>query len=183
MRRLSAALSVMMIMLSACAILPKHGDARQPRFVTANDITLLGVSRTAPIRELDYAKVWETFFAKYSKTQHVGKHPYCGVSYAPEGANRDKDSLAAYFVGAPAESFTGGTEALERHVIRGGAFAVFTHRGPVEEIHKTYAYIYGEWFPSSGYQSGDSDMFEYYDERFKDNSPDSVVEIWVPVKK
>jgi predicted transcriptional regulator YdeE len=34
-----------------------------------------------------------------------------------------------------------------------------------------------------GYVMAESDSLEIYDERFKVEQPDSVLEIWIPVKK
>jgi predicted transcriptional regulator YdeE len=43
--------------------------------------------------------------------------------------------------------------------------------------------IYNDWIPQSAYERLAADDFELYDERFKFGEPDSVMEIWVPIKK
>jgi len=44
----------------------------------------------------------------------------------------------------------------------GGRYAVFTHRGPYEDLGKFYQRIYGAWLPKSGCELGDSPAFEQY---------------------
>jgi len=46
--------------------------------------------------------------------------------------------------------------------LAGGAYAIFTHKGPYEELGKTYQRIYGGWLPQSGHQLRDVPAFEQY---------------------
>lgn len=57
-------------------------------------------------------------------------------------------------------------------------YAIFTHRGSVEEIGETYKYIHGTWFPHKKYEIFESYDFEHYtiDEEGKD-----VIEICIPI--
>jgi AraC family transcriptional regulator len=43
-----------------------------------------------------------------------------------------------------------------------GNYGVITHRGPYEELGKTYQKIYGGWLPKSGYDLRDVPAFEQY---------------------
>jgi predicted transcriptional regulator YdeE len=51
------------------------------------------------------------------------------------------------------------------------------------EIHKTYEYAHGKWMPENGYKRADGPDFEYYDEDFDPAKPDSILYIYIPVKK
>jgi len=46
--------------------------------------------------------------------------------------------------------------------LAGGSYAVVTHKGPYEELSKTYQRIYGGWLPQSGYSLRDVPAFEQY---------------------
>ncbi len=46
--------------------------------------------------------------------------------------------------------------------LAGGTYAIFTHKGPYEELGNTYQRIYGNWLPTSGYQLRDAPAFEQY---------------------
>jgi AraC family transcriptional regulator len=66
--------------------------------------------------------------------------------------------------------------------IKGGLFAVFTHKGSYEELEDVYCSIYRNWIPNSNYELRDIGFFEKYL-----NSPEIVskdellTEIWIPV--
>lgn len=67
--------------------------------------------------------------------------------------------------------------------IAGGKYAVFIHKGPYADLHKSYNDIFRNWFPGSEFELGDSDSLEIYL-----NDPDSVrpeellTEICIPLK-
>jgi AraC family transcriptional regulator len=77
-----------------------------------------------------------------------------------------------------AEGDVGTTE------IAGGAYAVFTHKGPYEDFGKTYGQIFGSWLPKSGYQLRDVPSFEQYLNSPQNTRPEDLVTlIYVPVAK
>ncbi|WP_101723551.1 GyrI-like domain-containing protein [Eggerthella timonensis] len=64
----------------------------------------------------------------------------------------------------------------------GGRYARFVHRGRVEDLPSTYRYLWGVWFPQSGYDLADRDDFERYGPRFL--GPDettSEIEVFFPI--
>ncbi|MCD8194524.1 MAG: GyrI-like domain-containing protein [Tannerellaceae bacterium] len=67
--------------------------------------------------------------------------------------------------------------------IEGGLYAVFTHKGPYQELEALYCSIYRYWLLNSNYQLRDTLHFEKYL-----NDPDKVspqqllTEIYIPVK-
>ncbi len=62
-------------------------------------------------------------------------------------------------------------------------YAVFEHHGALDTLQKTYDRIFREWLPTSGYDYADQDDFEVYDQRFNYGEPDSIMEIWIPIRK
>ncbi|MGM1044993.1 MAG: AraC family transcriptional regulator [Bacillota bacterium] len=59
-------------------------------------------------------------------------------------------------------------------------YAVFTHRGSLNDLKKTYNYIYGVWLPESGHELAELDTMEYYD--YRASGSDSEFDIYIPVK-
>lgn len=65
----------------------------------------------------------------------------------------------------------------------GGKYARFTHRGTVNTLIQTYYYIWGAWFPKSGFELANRDDFECYTERFTGaNDSNSEIDIFFPVE-
>jgi len=185
MRRITIVFIALLILLGGCALIPSkaQADPKIPRFVTTKDIELVGTLTTTTMQNLQFTKYWEEFFPAYEITPHKKNDKFYGTMFMDQDTPFTMDTPINYLVGVPAKVIPDAKAPWTKHTIKGGTYVVFTHRGPVENIMETYMYIYNTWLPGSGYAERFGDQFEYYDERFKDQSPDSVVEIWVPVQK
>lgn len=73
-------------------------------------------------------------------------------------------------------------EEMETYILTGGLYAVFTHKGSSLDFQRTFQYIFGVWLPNSDYQIDDREHFELLGEKYKNESPDSEEEIWIPIK-
>lgn len=72
---------------------------------------------------------------------------------------------------------------METYTLPKGLYAVFQYRGKASDAAPFFQYILGTWLPQSGYLLDDRPHFEILGEKYKNNSPDSEEEIWIPVKK
>ncbi len=176
---------VFVILLSGCATMHKKQAANplEPRYEIIGDIKLVGTLSTTTMQNLQFTRYWEEFFPQYNKAEHKDNNRFYGTMFWEDQPTMTQDMPINYLVGVPEEVLSDPQEPWVKHTIKGGSYAVFTHKGPVERIQETYMYIYGTWLQNSTYEERYGDQFEYYDERFKDQSPDSIVEIWVPVQK
>lgn len=71
---------------------------------------------------------------------------------------------------------------LATHTLSGGLYAVFVHQGSPESFPKTSQYIFGEWLPKSDYELDQREHFELLGSKYKNNSPESEEEVWIPVR-
>ena len=69
---------------------------------------------------------------------------------------------------------------MESYTIPKGAYAVFLQKGM--DASKTYQRIMTEWLPTSGYQIDDRPHFQVMGEKYKNGSPDSEEDFYVPIK-
>ncbi|WP_264536725.1 GyrI-like domain-containing protein [Flavobacterium sp. N1736] len=67
-------------------------------------------------------------------------------------------------------------------IIPTGLYAIFIHKGPATEAHKTYHSIFVEWLPNSEYTVDERPHFAVMSEKYKKDDPDSEEEIWIPIK-
>lgn len=72
---------------------------------------------------------------------------------------------------------------METFVLPGGLYAVFHYKGTPATFAPTFQYIFGTWFPASGYVVDNRPHFEVIGEKYKNNDPDSEEEIWIPIKQ
>ncbi len=178
-------LSITIVVLAGCASNHSNApvDTKIPRITTLKDVPIAGLLKVGSFKDMNYPQVWEEFFPIYDKMKHDSNAKFYGTMYWDANTPETADMQVSYMVGVPVKVLKSIDKPFEKHVIKGGEYAVFIHKGPVDKIMETYDYIYGTWFKNSGYKDRYGDVFEYYDERFKDQSPDSIVEIWIPIAK
>lgn len=71
---------------------------------------------------------------------------------------------------------------METLTIPEGLYAVFVHKGMASEAFKTYQYIFQTWMPNSEYKPDNRHHFAVMGEKYKNDSPDSEEEIYIPIK-
>lgn len=67
------------------------------------------------------------------------------------------------------------------HTVGESKYVTCKHIGPESELSRSYEYLYGQWLGESGCEPKDYD-FEIWDERYKPESPDNVISIFVALK-
>ena len=72
-------------------------------------------------------------------------------------------------------------EQMQSFVIPEGLYAVFLHKGM--DAAKTYQYITQDWLPTSGYAIDHRPHFQVMGEKYKNGSPDSEEDFYVPIVK
>lgn len=88
-----------------------------------------------------------------------------------------------YIAGMGVTSLDRVPEGMVGLTVPGGTFAVFTHKGPITSFSNTVQAIWKEWLPASGLKPTGAPDYELYDKRFRMESPDSEVDVYVPVAR
>jgi AraC family transcriptional regulator len=70
---------------------------------------------------------------------------------------------------------------METFDLIAGEYAVFNYKGLSTDT-RIFQFIYGVWLPNSAYVLDDRPHFEILGAQYKNNSPDSEEEIWIPIK-
>jgi AraC family transcriptional regulator len=71
---------------------------------------------------------------------------------------------------------------VSRFEVAGGEFAVLTHVGPYAQLCFAYQWLYGEWLPGSGCETGEAPVFEVYLNNPRETvAAELVTEIWLPL--
>ncbi|MFC0605674.1 GyrI-like domain-containing protein [Winogradskyella pulchriflava] len=71
-------------------------------------------------------------------------------------------------------------EGMLSNTIPEGLYAVIPHKGM--DASATYQRIMTDWLPNSGYQIDDRPHFQVMGEKYKNGSPDSEEDFYVPIK-
>ncbi|HEY2494049.1 MAG TPA: effector binding domain-containing protein [Paenibacillus sp.] len=67
------------------------------------------------------------------------------------------------------------------HAVTESKYVTYTHKGLESELSRSYDYVYGQWFRETGNEPKDYD-FEIWDERYKPESPDNEIDLFVALK-
>ena len=65
--------------------------------------------------------------------------------------------------------------------IPSGLWAIFTHRGSLDNLQASNVYAYEEWLPNSGYQMRMSPHIEFYSPKSEGPETDMEMEFWIPI--
>ena len=162
------------------------GITMQPKIVTCAELKVVGLSAkfiSALSPNKNNMKVipplWDNFLSQRHRIANVASLVNFGVCEAASDGAADE---ACYYACTEVTSFKDIPEGMVSKIIPAGDYAVFTHKGVVENIEHTLRYIYGAWLPSSKKELRDAPDLELYDHRFKPNSENSEIELYIPIK-
>jgi AraC family transcriptional regulator len=71
---------------------------------------------------------------------------------------------------------------MESFLLPAGIYAVFQFKGLPADAGFFFQQIFLTWLPGSDYELDNRPHFEVLGDKYKNNSPDSEEEIWIPVK-
>jgi AraC family transcriptional regulator len=123
--------------------------------------------------------LWQRFIVRAREIPDAVPGVHYGVGVDDR---RDGEPGFLYTAGAGVASVGELPVGMNAVTVPAGRYAVFTHRGPVTHLAKTIVAVWNHWLPKSGHKARSAPDFERYDARFKMNSPDSEVDLYVPVE-
>ena len=153
----------------------------QPRFVDLDELILVGLPYYGNPDEGKFTAAWDRFFAAGLPTGSRVDEKVCyGVELYDKDFMPGKDWY--YFPAVQVSDPTDLPGLLFAKRFPACRYAVFPVVGGVPKIGAVFGYIYNEWLPSSGYEMAYPWDFEVYGEQFKGDAPDSLVEVYIPIK-
>ena len=125
--------------------------------------------------------LWDKFIHRAREIPNrIGEERF-GIIYGrPENERAHPDELQYITAVRVSKADEIPTGMVER-TVPAGAFAVFTHRGPIQMIGDTVLEIYRVWLPQSAYRHAEIADVELYDLRFHCDRADSEMEYWISV--
>lgn len=155
----------------------------QPEIKYINEIYVAGIQGVASIDNI-YA-LWKKFESIADKipNKHSSGRTFGICDQLEESHTLNYSMDFSEVIGLEVDSYENLPENLAIKTISAGKYAVFTHKGPLSEIIKTYEYIWGTWSLLTKEILDDRADFELYDDRFlgKDNY-ESEMDIYIPIK-
>ena len=158
---------------------------QEPKIIHKDRFRVVGITCRSTMQTNTIPALWDTFNRTVCAKVPGAKDMKAalGVCYYEEMDNMTADTPFTYMAGFEVSDQYVLPEGLSERIIPAADYAVFDHIGSLDTLGDTYSAIYRDWMPESGYDRLVADDMELYDERFKYGEPDSVMEIWVPIKK
>jgi AraC family transcriptional regulator len=169
------------------SLLPaSKGESMKPKIVSREAVTVVGLEYVGKNEQREIPALWDIF---WKRRQEVRDKTQPNVALGVCGEVRE-DGAFSYVAGFQVQQAKDIPEGMVVKQVPAAKYAVFTHRGPLSDVENdldsTYAAIYREWLPASGYEQADSPDFELYDERFvfgQPQQPQSEIDIYIPIRE
>lgn len=166
-----------------------RGMSMEPKITEKEAFTIVGVG--APFISIlsnqannfqVIPALWGQYLARAQEIQHRrGWHDYGAVWCTGDSAERKDECF--YVAGAEVTEAKELPSGLLAREVPAGKYAVFTHKGPLTNLAHTMSYIHGSWLPKSPYRyREEAPELELYGPRFSPNSPESELEILIPIQ-
>jgi AraC family transcriptional regulator len=155
-----------------------------PEILVIPEIYIIGIRFKTTVSGSETVAMWQQFNKKVPPALLANKR--FGVFETCETCSSDIfniDSESMAFVGIEISKNYPVLNDMQIKKLCGGKYAKFVHRGTVDTLIQTYHYIWGAWFPKSGFELANRDDFESYTERFTGaNDSNSEIDIYFPIE-
>jgi AraC family transcriptional regulator len=155
-----------------------EGMTMEPVFKTFPTFNVVGLmDRYTPETNVNIPKLWQAFLPVIDTIPgRVGEHSF-GVCVPTDRPEFD------YYAAVEVQNLDQVPDGMHGCHIEAAEYAVFTHMGSLDNLRDTVGYIWGTWLPTSSWVTQMKPDFEFYTERFNPESPDSELDIYIPVEK
>ncbi len=159
----------------------------RPQIIERDPVMIVGIRDKTTIRTNKIPEMWKSFNPRINEIRNrtipFRGYGICEVDPLYAMTEFNEDSEYNEIVGVEVNQPEDIPEGMVAKLLRGGKYAVFTHKGKINNLMMTYDYIWGTWIPYSGYELDLRDDFECYDDRFLGPDDDrSQFDIFIPIK-
>lgn len=156
---------------------------RTPDMICTEDIQIAGLRGATTRSDNRIPELWQEFLrlAGASLRSSGGGYEICETQQTTY--TKDGDVSFSVLVGAPVSCFRQPPAEFVQRTLRGGRYAVFTHRGTFANLFKTYEYIFGTWLTTAKESLDDREDYALYERPVSAfDDPDNIVKIFIPIR-
>ena len=156
----------------------KESDQMNVEIKTIPAFTAAGMMYKGKNENQEIKAMWGKINPRWDEIKHPAKpveraFGICG--------DMEEDGSFSYLAGIEIEMAEDLPADMEIWDVPENTYAVFPCT--LAEIHQTYEYAHGTWMPKNGYKRAAGPDFEFYDEAFDPSQPDSILYVYIPIKK
>ncbi len=158
----------------------------EPRVRLSRKIRLVGKRLKMNFANDKTVELWKSFMPERKKISNIkGEDLYCVQIYDYQ----DDEEIFSFempfekWAAVEVSSFDNIPEGMETMTIECDWYAVYTHKGPASAFREQYDAIFEPWYEYALYEIVSRPFFQVMGKKYKNDSPDSEEEIWIPVKR
>lgn len=156
-----------------------------PEIKTIPAKKIIGISTITSIANDTTPAMWKQFMPRRNEITNNISNEFISMQVFDDSipfSDFDANTQFVNWAGVEVSDFSNIPQGMKSHTIQGGKYAVYLHKGDFKKYFETRHYIMDTWVPQNGYQLDDREYFEILGERYKNGSPNSEEEVWIPVK-
>jgi AraC family transcriptional regulator len=147
-------------------------------------ILTVGVSvETNPPLDFNISSAWKQLMEKWEDILHKPDSPRVFGLEKYSSSEMHRPNGITYTACVEVSNSDLIPEGTVQALIPAGTYAVFTHAGPTENLDQTFSYAYTKGLAKENLELAGEFDIEVYDHRYKEGSPDSELDIYIPVKR
>ena len=147
-----------------------------PQFKSLETFTVIGLLYRGKNENNEIPQLWGQLMPRYDEIPNKVNPQF---AYGVEDNFDEKTGEFDYLAGYSVSPGTKPPEGMSSWDLAARTYAVFPCTLPT--IRQAFDHIYQKWLPASGYARVPGPEFEFYDETFSPNIPESVMYLYVPV--
>src|SRR5262245_25608809 len=128
--------------------------------IEARFISILSPDKT---NDVVIPQLWADFSRRSHQIKGRLGREELGLVYCLDDEPKSHPNECLYVCGVKVGAGDEVPPGMITREVPGGKYAVFTHQGAANQFQHTMSYIYGSWFPKSGYEFDDRPEIELYD--------------------
>jgi AraC family transcriptional regulator len=146
--------------------------------------TLIGMKQEISFAQNTTPLLWKNFMPRRNEIENARTTDLFSVSIYPYAFFSSFDVHKPFEKWAALEVHSSDVipNGMEVLTIMGGLYLTFIYKGLERDYPPVFMDILTNWLPKNGYQLDDRPFFEILGEQYKNNSPESEEEIWIPIK-
>ena len=160
---------------------------QEPRIVEIAPRQLVGLSIETSLADSKAKIIWSQLMPRRTEIRNSIQDVFYSVQVYPKGMKMEDFTPTTIFTTRAAievSKLEDIPKGFENYKLEGGLYAVFIHKGKVDDFPQLAEYIYGHWIPHSKYKLDERAHFEILGDKFLGpENPESEEEVWIPIKK
>lgn len=155
----------------------------KPIIKTFPTTKFIGMNSVISYSDYRIGELWGNFMPRRNEIQNTIGTELFNIQINPDNFDFNPQTEFVKWAVVPVTDFKSIPEGMQQLIVQEGLYAVFNHVGDAIKARETFGYIFGVWLPNSEYQLDNRPHFEILGAKYKNNSPDSEEEIWIPIKR